>query len=794
MKSFDQSQIQKVCDFSPALTRFKAEPGNDSLTILRNQNWTQCLLESYFHPENLQSACAQWSQTADDIILQTCPRFFNPDKIAVFAFGKLGSKELNLSSDIDLLIVAKSVDEEDVRAARKFQLHLSGVGQGSLLFRVDYELRPGGRTGPLISTIEQLMDYYGTYGEVWERLAFIRLRPIWGQPDVIKSVMDFRERFSFRRHLDYRLLEDLNALREKVHRLSKQNSKPGQTDLKLAPGGIRDVELFCHALQVIHGGKLKDLRLGDTTSALQKMQDFQILKSEDVQFLLRHYWDLRRAENLVQGVEDQQTHHISDEQIDFLNYTHLQKTMTKAAKIVDSLLGKVKSLDDSFPMEHPLQLQWFSENGFSDSEVHENWQDVTLIPVLSRDRERDLAARQKFLHALLKSMASDKNHYSQKRLSYLQDFLRSIRSKTAFFSLFLNRENLVDLFAQILNSSPRLSRILISRPELLDSILFQTTENVSPSEDWDVFLEMLSEQKALTEFLAGARFLADKNLPAFTHKMTALADHIVLAVLQKSELLNSQKSNVSILALGKWGGEEIGMSSDLDSVFLTEHAVSEQEVRKLRRVLNQLASPQKSGLLYQVDSRLRPTDQGGVLISSRVDFLDFLQNKAEPWQRQVYLKSRVLGSDLVSAKEIREVCISKGLTADELVELERIRVELLKNKPKAFDIKHAEGGLLDVELAVQTAVLKEQVLPEKADLESMITALTNRNSAWSQSGPALILSYNNLRVWDQKVRLQIDEVQPNFDNQPHEVRAQIEHTLIQQIEILKKLDPRRSCR
>ncbi|RZK47683.1 MAG: glutamine-synthetase adenylyltransferase, partial [Pedobacter sp.] len=151
------------------------------------------------------------------------------------------------------------------------------------LFRVDFDLRPGGRSGPLIPTVDQFVDYYGTYGETWERLAFVRFTEIAGNQDMVSEALQFARKFTFRKHLDYTLLDDLKQLRGKIH-AQHAGHDADAWDLKLGVGGIRDIELFVHALQVIHGGKSTLLQTKGTGLALQIIQETKVLPVADSQF------------------------------------------------------------------------------------------------------------------------------------------------------------------------------------------------------------------------------------------------------------------------------------------------------------------------------------------------------------------------------------------------------------------------------------------------------------------------------------------------------------------------------
>ncbi len=800
LSSYQADQIQKVQDFSPISSQYfqflKKSPNGiaDEIRLKRHKAWLECICAEFFQTASSEEICRHWSITADEILNEVCKILAGPH-LGLFAYGKLGSQELNLSSDIDLVFVSDAKFQVEVAFLRKFQNLIQEFTDIGFCFRNDFDLRPGGRMGPLIPTDDQFQDYYGNYGETWERLAFVRLRPIWGDAGLIANVLKFTSKFTFRKHLDYTMLSDLQSLRQRIHAQYAHRSLDDQIDLKLGVGGIRDLELFVHALQVVHGGRDPDLRQRSTSEALRSLEQKNILPKEDVQFLLKHYWTLRRWENLVQAEGDQQTHLLK---IDFkLNppFAELLSQMQKCDQMVSGLLGKVDLDARTLPENESDQLKWLKELGFDEEIANQIWPEIISTTVLSRQRERDENYRLRFLYLFVGEIA--KYHRSQNRsLAMLRDFLKATRAKATFYSLFLNRENLIEQLARLFASSPYLASLVCSRPELIDSYIYRNQGQLS-MEDPQAFLDGLSERKLLTELIAGTDFLSALDIKDLTTRMSNTADQIATDLM--SLIRKETQVDLHVLALGKWGGAEMGLRSDLDFIFITEQEPNETHLKAARKFFHRLTeSHHRGGSLYSIDMRLKPSGKGGLVVTSFSQLQTYLQTESAAWERQAYLRSRFVGSPLQET-EIQSICLRRGLTRDELKELNEIRKGLLKNSKESLhsiDIKYGEGGLVDLELATQAAVLLRQNITTKQTTAQM------KELGWDE----LSKHYEFMRLAEQihqTIELAslsvLDFQSESFQSvasllreTPIDLERRLRSALNDSQQLLKRLDPRRA--
>lgn len=692
------ADLDRAGALSPAVARYRAlceQPASldpaDALRQRRHREWLSSAVPALLGGTDPALVCSSWSAAAEALLVESFRTCFT-GKIALFAFGKLGSRELNLSSDVDIVLVAAEEDPNHLKELRAFQKLLSELRPSGFVLRTDFDLRPGGRMGPLVPTVDHFVDYYGNYGETWERMAFVRFRALAGDGEVVGRVEDFAARFSYRRHLDYGLLEDLKSLRARIHDEHWKRSAAGFIDLKLGVGGIRDVELFFHALQIIHGGKNPRLRVGGTGDAANSLAAENLLPADNARFLLSHYWRLREIENYVQAIGDEQTHRLDPraKHPDFIerNLAGLSEAMSECSRMVATLLGEPP----------PVPTREALESAALGAEAASELEEILKIPLLSRNREKDEGTRKAFLSRFLGILAEQKAD-SKMAVEQLKDFLQSTRAKSSFFNLLNREEGLMRELAWLFGHSRYLGRLLCYRPELLDAFVYRSQD--LSGLDLEGLLEALVEKRLLAEIIEGSRFLRDHVLPRTTAALTSTADGIVLSLARALRI--EYPSDIRLLALGKWGGRELGFRSDLDFIFVSKGPAGEADHRFARRFISRLTEPHRGGNIYPIDMRLRPSGKAGPIVMPEDELLSYLREEAAAWERQAYLRARWIGD---AGPDLREAIFARTLTAEDLAELERIRKELLP-KDGRLDLKYSEGGLVDLELFAQAKALKE---------------------------------------------------------------------------------------
>ncbi len=739
------------------LTLVNHQPHNDSdqLRLTRHLSWLRAAGATALETAPAKDVCEYWSDRADELILEAwrvsgCAQH----RYAILALGKLGSRELNLSSDVDLILVRADDADVDQKAIRLFQALLSEYTNFGFALRVDLTLRPGGKSASLVPSLSEFEYHYGYHGEPWERLAYVRMRVLTGDESLVSDIKTFTQKFSYRRHLDFTLLDELKGLRARI-RQEKFEARPNCFHLKLGPGGIRELELFVHALQIIHGGRQTSLRTTSTTDALLKIKELKLLPDGECTELIDSYWYLRTLENRLHAYEDQQSYIVD------LGAGHpalpedfasrLQTVTKRVCEIADSLFG-IGINESAMTDDLGEQQRWLKESGFSDFSLTSTWPDLLAATALSRRSERDEEARLTFLKGFVEKLSAS-GVDRDLGLSLLLDFVRATRAKASFFTL-LNRETRVrDDLARLFSISPYLGSILASRPELIDEFIFR--KQADPSQDLELLLEELAERRLLVELIASNQFLSDHDLNQLTENLTQTADGICL------DLLNRLKSeygapHVQLIAVGKWGGRELGLRSDLDFIFVTSNEPTSDDHKVCRRFLARMTEAHRGGSIYAVDMRLRPTGNAGPILISETALKDYLsgqegQSGAAAWERQAYLRARAIETIGFSPAEVGA---KRGLSTSDLTELAMIRSKLFhETRTGEIDLKFTDGGLADVEFTAQIALLGAREFSIDPSTSGMIKELEKFDSSWAATSAEVLEHYRYLRYVEQIYQL-----------------------------------------
>lgn len=754
LEAIAESDWQRLLAISPAIQRYrhlltlKAENPRDKIRLERHKSWVECAAATLLKSASARDVCEEWSEVADRL-LETAWKTSRLDQfdIALFALGKLGSQELNLSSDVDLLLLSKNTpDQELLQKVREFTQFLSSVTDFGLALRVDYDLRPGGRFGPTVSSLSQAEDYYWTQGATWERLALVRLRYICGSPDVRAQFEETVRKFSFRRHIDFSLLEDMKTLRSQIHAL--HTTQMSSMNLKLGAGGIRDIELFAHSLLILHGGRRPDLithRTDDLYDRLIQAAVFDVKQLGELKIL---YWKYRQIENEVQAVNDEQTHIIYFDK----ENEPLKIELAREAKLVDSivsdLLGPTREVRATL-RDLSEQKEWLQTLGFSDRIQNQIWPEILSLTAQSTRSEFDEQMRREFLFMFVENLAQT-GIDRDLGIQILFDFLKATRAKASLYSLFVNSPRVIKDLSRLFSVSPYLGQILTSRPELIDSFLYGTLP--APPKETEALLEFLTEKKLLGEIYASLEMFDQPTSETTGRHLSQIADETV-ALLMEHLCEEYDSKPITILALGKWGGCELGLRSDLDFIFICDELPGPNEQKVAKRFISRLTEPHKGGMIYQIDLRLRPSGKAGPILVSQAQLLDYLKTTAAAWERQSYLRARLTTGDKSFTQDIHDACLSQGLTAMDREELVKIRTQLIKPSLNGIDLKYSPGGLLEIEFAAQIFCLAERLAPSSSSTSDLFWTIEKKYKEHRDLTQNLMAAYRFLRQVEQFLTL-----------------------------------------
>ncbi len=720
------SWIKNQADFlhaSPAAQRivgFLERSDPQSFYSQRYLAWLECAYITFAKNDQSQAVCRWWSKQTDQILIQAWSQFgLQHESVSLFALGKLGAEELNLSSDVDLMLVSDSAPtNEMIKKVRLWKNHLEELSENGWLFRVDLDLRPGGSKSPLITSLQQFQDYYWSYGESWERLALIRLRPLCGPEPIQKEVQDLRLRFSFPKYHYKNVVDDLLNLRKKIFE-NNQKKQKDSVHLKLQPGGIRDIELCVHAMQTLLGGRQTDLQTFSTEEAFYKFNKPEFLKLREI------YWQLRQYENQVQAVDDQQKHDIDYHQLPdgwhWPTEKNLLQLMQESERIVLKIL---KPTSD-------VTIQIVPPKRINQETLDEIWPRLIGLAEL----------HSKVGQQCLKDFVDQLDEYSgspNHALLLILELFKSFRFHKEYFQVFASQHNLIRDLVNLFVHAPGLGQYLARRPDLFDDFLQSKHNSTRPEDGTD-----LVDKKMVYEAIYAQEFIKNKDVSVIIKKISALADDLL------TELLERNSKNIQFVALGKWGGQELGFRSDIDFIFLSDAPVNTN--KQARTFISQLTGNTSSGKLFDLDLRLRPSGQSGPVIVTPDAWLSYIEKTAPTWQRQAYLKSRVLGRSI----DFKKTKLPR-LTSDDIIELRRIHKQLCEQnympEEMGVDLKYNPGGLLAIEFFAQWYFLKFSRWPKAPDT---IGQLKEINS--SQQIVTLQANYLSLRRAEQYLKLNADQ-------------------------------------
>jgi glutamate-ammonia-ligase adenylyltransferase len=692
----------------------------------------------------------------------------DPRGFAVIAMGKLGSRELNYSSDVDLLLLfdpetlpRRARDEPGeaaVRIGRRLVELLQKRTADGYVHRVDLRLRPSPEVTPIVLPINAAISHYESSALPWERAAFIRARPSGGDVALGERFLKAIQPFVWRRSLDFGVIEEVRQISGRIRDHFAQRTKfaPGY-DLKRGRGGIREVEFFVQIQQMIHGGRDRSVRAPATLDAIEALVAADWLDDATARELADAYRLLRTIEHRVQMVEDAQTHLIpvQPEALDNVARLHglpdgpalmrlLELHVERAGQIFDNLApddqGRLSSEPERLIGE--LRAFGFDEPSMPAKRIAE-WRSGHARSL------RSPAAQQAFeamLPGLLQAIAagSDPVH----ALNRLSDIVERLSSGVNLFRLLEARPALARLFAKVLAHAPALSDQLARRPELFEGLFDATSFEMPPPPDdfaadlgrtmrghpYDVALDRARRVVNERRFALGVQLIDRRRDPlevALGYSRVAEGALLALgnAAVAEFEQVHGgfPGGELVVLGLGRLGGCALTHASDLDIVYL--HTAQAGTVsdgpkplgpndyfnRLANRVTAALSVPTAAGRLYEVDLRLRPEGAKGMLVVSLDAFERYQREEAWTWERMALTRARpVFGSEAARAKTaalIDEFLRMPRKPSAIVRDAVKMRREIERHKPPqgALDVKLGPGGLVDLEFSVQVLQLTRQI-------------------------------------------------------------------------------------
>ena len=712
-----------------------------------------------------------------------------PQSLVVLGMGKLGGHELNFSSDVDLIFAflaaggtdaARPLDNEQffIRLAQRLIKVLAEPTIDGFVYRVDTRLRPFGDAGALVFNFSAMVSYYENHGREWERYALIKARPVAGDLAAGEALLESLRPFVFRRYLDYGAIE---SLREMKLLIARQVEQKGMKDnIKLGAGGIREIEFIGQLFQLIRGGQERVLRQRSLLPVLDHLGRQGVLPAQSARDLADAYRFLRRVENRIQQVADQQTHELPRDEpgrarlalgLDYPDWASLILDLDKHRLLVHEEFAKVFAGTAESPSEvvsGDLALLWsgtmepaaacqaLQQAGYSDA-------DQVLMRLInlgqaSLYRKQTEAARQRLDRLMpLLIVAAGRHSEPEQTLGRVLQVIEAVIRRSTYLALLAEHPTALNQLVRLCGASPWITDYLTQHPALLDEMLdlqrlshplsrqelvAELGVRLAESPDLDQRMDILRRFKQVHILrVAAADLFGHLPLMKVSDHLTELAEVIVSTVLDMAwtEMAarygrprcfidgHNYLPKMAIVAYGKLGGLELSYGSDLDLVFLHDSG-GEQQItdgaksvdnavffaRVVQRMMHVLTARTPSGILYEIDTRLRPSGGSGVLVSSVQGFADYQDNQAWTWEHQALVRARGVAGEpglLSQFNEIRRrvLCRSRdaAVLRGDIGEMrEKMRSHLDGAGGGNFDLKQGQGGIADIEFMVQYGVLR----------------------------------------------------------------------------------------
>jgi len=699
----------------------------------KNKEMTRIALRELANAAALEETTAELSQLAEICVREVFAHwnakfrksFGSPTAdFAILALGKLGGHELNHSSDVDLIFLYSEEGELSPRLsyhqwfnrlAEKILETFSTRDPEGALFRIDLRLRPEGSTGPLARSLESMENYYAGFGETWERIALIKAREIAGSRELAYEFLSQHQPFIYPRSPTPDLLDEVANIKRRIEREALGTDELDR-DVKLGRGGIREIEFVVQTLQFIHGGRHAFLQETSTMKALRALAELELIPPKEVVDLDRAYRFLRQVEHRLQIEAEQQTHTVPRDPValkrlarslgfDSANEfsTALKKTMQNVRSIFDRVIS-------SAPAEGALpDLRLFKDEK---SAVR------SLEDLLKPTSASHVAPRTKQIFGKLRPILLTQMAEAADPDAVLNQFVRFVEAyglRGLLFELLATNPTLLELMIKTLDASRFAGDLLIRRPQLVEEITRDKNFN-QPRSIAEHCARLESFGSSATNLDPVRAYRQRQLLRIIMRDVLGVAEASVifaeLSDLAESCLTFTNKllsgENVTIVALGKFGGGELSYGADLDVLFVGE------ETRAAQNLVAAVTQPSSEGTIAALDARLRPDGEKGPLVAPLAAYEFYYRERAQLWEIHALTRARPISGQLQDAclEMVQRIWRGVGQQSDLFAKidhmLERIRRE--RGSGSDFlDLKTGTGGMIEAEFLVQALQMRSGI-------------------------------------------------------------------------------------
>src|SRR5438034_1168892 len=673
-----------------------ADQGFSALRFWKGREMTRIAVRELANVASLEETTGELSQVAEICIRNVFEHWntelrqqYGPPKseFAILALGKLGGGELNHSSDVDLLFLYSeegqltthiSYHEFFNRLGKRILETFSTQHPAGSLFRVDLRLRPEGSPGPLARSLESMENYYAGFGETWERLALIKARGIAGSRELAYEFLRQHQPFIYPKSATPDLLEEIANIKRRIERDVVGPDKL-QRDVKLGIGGIREIEFIVQALQLIHGAQHPFLQEPSMLKALRALRQLHLLPREEVLALDNAYRFFRRVEHRLQIEAEQQVHTVPEDPEALRRLAHSLRFLSAEAFTValQERMGTVRPIFQRIISATPAEPAKINLEIFNDSKRAEK-----ALADLARGPARfHVAPRTRQIFRKLRPLLLDWLAKAADPDAVLNQFVRFVEAyglRSLLFELLVANPGLLDLLVKTFDASRFAGDLLIRRPQLLEEITRDPT--FSNARSIAEHLRRIDSLGADASNLDPIRAYRQRQLlriilrevlglssPAAT--FTELSDVAEACLLYMARLLGNEQ--LTIIALGKFGGREISYGADLDALFVGD------DTRAAQNLVIAMAQPTAEGNIWALDARLRPEGEKGPLVCSLETYQSYYASRAQPWELQALTRARAVSGPLQS--EFIEMAKHRWRNAGQHVDL-RAKIDSMRDR------------------------------------------------------------------------------------------------------------------
>ncbi len=699
----------------------------------KNKEMTRIALRELANAAALEETTAELSQLAEICVREVLAHwnakfresFGSPAAdFAILALGKLGGRELNHSSDVDLIFLYSEEGELSPRLsyhqwfnrlAEKILETFSTRDPEGALFRIDLRLRPEGSAGPLARSLESMENYYAGFGETWERIALIKARGIAGGRELAYEFLRQHQPFIYPRSPTPDLLDEVAKIKRRIEREALGTDELHR-DVKLGRGGIREIEFVVQTLQFIHGGRHAFLQETSTMEALRALAELELIPQNEVVDLDRAYRFLRQVEHRLQIEAEQQTHTAPRDPV---TLTRLARSLgfdsaNEFSAALKKTMQNVRSIFDRVILSAP------AEGALPDLKLFKDEKSAarSLADLLKPTSASHVAPRTKQVFAKLRPALLEQMAKTADPDAVLNQFVRFVEAyglRGLLFELLATNPTLLELVIKTLDASRFAGDLLIRRPQLLEEITRDKNFN-QPRSIAEHCARLESFGSSATNLDPIRAYRQRQLLRIMMRDALGVAEASVifaeLSELAESCLTFTNKllggENLTIVALGKFGGGELSYGADLDLLFVGD------DTRSAQNLVAATMQPSAEGMIASLDARLRPDGEKGPLVAPLAAYESYYCQRAHLWEIHALTRARPISGPLQDAylDIVQRIWREVGKQSDLLTKidnmLERIRRE--RGSGSDFlDFKTGSGGMIEAEFLVQALQMRSGI-------------------------------------------------------------------------------------